>query len=254
MGAVGCGEQQRAFEVLDKLEGPEWYALFVSYHKALIADAAGLKTEAEAAYKATTDDMGAGGAAPETWLRAAEAYAGFLARDGRKDEALAVLARADEFSAGRVPIASLRDKINAGAAIPAMVSTPAEGASELILNLATALNRGGGEPYVRLYLQYALALKPDSDAVLVELAAVAEQQEDAEEAIALYRRIPASSPLKRLSELQLGLNLADLDRHDEAISQLKKLVDAESDDMRAYLALGGVYASKEDYVNSGEGL
>jgi tetratricopeptide (TPR) repeat protein/LysM repeat protein len=249
---LGAGEQQRAFEVLDKLAGPEWYGLFVSYHRALIADAAGLKTEAEAAYKAATDDMGVGGAAPETWLRAAEAYAGFLARGGRKDDALGVLARADEFSAGRVPIAALRDKINAGAAVAPMVASPAEGASELVLNLATALNRGGGEPYVRLYLQYALALKPDSDAVLVELAAVAEQQEDAEEAIALYRRIPASSPLKRLSELQLGLNLADLDRHDEAISQLERLVDANPDDMRAYLALGGVYSSKEDYVNSGK--
>ena len=30
-----------------------------------------------------------------------------------------------------------------------------------------------------------------------------------------------NSPLKRISELQLGLNLADLDRHDEAITHLK---------------------------------
>ena len=64
---------------------------------------------------------------------------------------------------------------------------------------ATALNRSGGEAFVRLYLQYALALKPDSDVVLIQLAAVAEQQQDAEEAIALYRRIPDASPLKRLS-------------------------------------------------------
>ena len=47
--------------------------------------------------------------------------------------------------------------------------------------------------------------------------------------------------------MQLGLNLADLDRHDEAITHLKKLLDADPDDMRAYLALGGVYASKEDF-------
>ncbi|RUU97844.1 tetratricopeptide repeat protein, partial [Mesorhizobium sp. M1A.F.Ca.IN.020.03.2.1] len=110
-----------------------------------------------------------------------------------------------------------------------------------------ALNRGGGEPFVRLYLQYALALKPDSDAALVQLAAVAEQLKDGEGAIALYRRIPASSPLKELSELQLGLNLADIDRHDEAIAHLKGYVDAHPTDMRGYLALGGVYSSKEDY-------
>ena len=73
---------------------------------------------------------------------------------------------------------------------PASSSTPSEGASEILLVLASALNRGGGESFVRLYLQYALALKPDSDVVLVQLAAVAEQQKDAEGAIALYRRIP----------------------------------------------------------------
>ena len=80
---------------------------------------------------------------------------------------------------------------------------------------------------MRLYLQYALALKPDSDVVLVQLAAVAEQQKDAEGAIALYRRIPDTSPLRRVSQLQLGLNLADLDRHDEAIRQLEALVERE---------------------------
>ena len=40
------------------------------------------------------------------------------------------------------------------------------------------------------------------------------------------RKIPADSPLKRVAELQRGLNLADLKRHDEAIAQLKSLLDA----------------------------
>jgi tetratricopeptide (TPR) repeat protein len=151
-----------------------------------------------------------------------------------------------------VAIDDLRGKIASGETIAPLVSGPSEGASELLLDLASALNRGGGEPFVRLYLQLALALTPDSDVVLVELAAVAEQQENAEEAIALYRRIPADSPLKRLSELQLGLNLADLDRQDEAIAQLKRLLAENPDEMRAYLALGGVYSSQEDYKSSGE--
>jgi Flp pilus assembly protein TadD/LysM repeat protein len=85
---------------------------------------------------------------------------------------------------------------------------------------------------------------------LIQLAAVAEQQNDAEEAISLYRRVPATSSLKRLSQLQLGLNLADLDRRDEAIRQLKTLVKENPDDMRGYLALGGVYSSKEDYASA----
>ena len=118
--------------------------------------------------------------------------------------------------------------------------------------MAAALNRSGGEIFVKLYLQLARALEPNSDAVLLQLASVAEQQNNAEEAIDLYAQIPADSPIKRVAELQRGLNLADLDRHDEAIAQLTRLLDQDPDDMRAYLALGGVYASKEDFRSAAD--
>ncbi|WP_378943960.1 tetratricopeptide repeat protein [Mesorhizobium sp. ANAO-SY3R2] len=243
----GEGKSGDGLKFLDTLQGPEWYELFKTYHRALIAEAAGQKDKADEIYRATIDNLGAGSAAPETWMRAAEAYAGFLARGGKKAEALAVLNRADEFAPGKLPVAALRDKITKGEKIPPLVAGPNDGAAEILLNLSTALNRGGGEPFVRLYLQYALALKPESDEILVQLAAIAEQQQNSEEAIALYRRVPESSPLKRLTELQLGLNLADLKQHDEAIKHLKALVDANPEDMRGYLALGGVYAATENF-------
>ena len=211
-----------------------------------------MNAEADKAYKATVDDITAGSAAPETWLRAAEAYAGFLAREGKKDEALKVLDKSDEFSVGRPAVAELRAEIRKGMPIPPLVQGPTEGATEIFLNLGTALNRGGGEAFVRLYLQYALALEPKSDIVLMQLASVAEQQERPEEAIALYGKISKGSSMKRVAELQRGLNLADLKRHDEAITQLKALLEAAPDDMRGYLALGGVYASKEDYRSAAD--
>ncbi|MES0030998.1 tetratricopeptide repeat protein [Mesorhizobium sp. M0040] len=243
----GAGDAGEAMASIDKLQGPDWFSLFKSFHRALIADASGLPDRADALYTATVQDTAAGGAAPETWMRNAQAYASFLARKGDKAKALSVLDKAEAFAPGKVEIAALRDKINKGEKIEPFVAGPSDGASEILLDLATALNRGGGEPFVRLYLQYALALRPDNDAALVQLAAVAEQLKDGEGAIALYRRIPAGSPLKELSDLQLGLNLADLDRNDEAIAHLKAIVDAHPDDMRAYLALGGVYSSKEDF-------
>jgi len=247
---LGRDDKNGAIAALDELAGPDWYKLFVAYSKGLIAEQAGLNTDADAAYQSALDDAAAGSAAPDTWLRAAEAYAGFLARQGKKDAALAVLDKADEFAPGRLPIDDLRARISKGEPVARLVSSPSDGASELLLALGSALNRSGGESFVRLYLQYALALKPDSDVVLIQLAGVAEQQQDAERAIDLYKRIPASSPLRRVSQLQLGLNLADLDRRDEAIRQLKVLVDENPDDMRGYLALGGVYASKEDYAGA----
>lgn len=243
----GAGQASDAMASIDKLQGPDWFGLFKSFHRALIADASNMPEKAEAIYAATMQDTTAGGAAPETWMRNAQAYASFLARKDDKAKAISVLDQAEAFSPGKLEIVALRDRISKGDKIAPMVAGPSDGASEILLDLATALNRGGGEPFVRLYLQYALALKPDSDAALVQLAAVSEQLKDGEGAIALYRRIPDSSPLKELSDLQLGLNLADLDRHDEAITHLKAFVGAHPDDMRAYLALGGVYSSKDDF-------
>ncbi|PBB87653.1 MULTISPECIES: tetratricopeptide repeat protein [unclassified Mesorhizobium] len=243
----GAGDASEAMASIDKLKGPDWFGLFKSFHRALIADISGQSAKADEIYAATLADTAAGGSAPETWMRNAQAYASFLARKGDKAKALSVLDQAEAFAPGKLEITVLRDRINKGDKIEPLVAGPSDGASEILLDLATALNRGGGEPFVRLYLQFALALKPDSDAALVQLAAVAEQLKDGESAIALYSRIPASSPLKEVSDLQLGLNLADLDRHEEAIAHLKAFLDKHPQDMRAYLALGGVYASKEDY-------
>ncbi|MBZ9964924.1 tetratricopeptide repeat protein [Mesorhizobium sp. BR1-1-2] len=243
----GAGDPSEAMASIDKLQGPDWFGLFKSFHRALIADASNMPEKADAIYAATMQDTAAGSAAPETWMRNAQAYASFLARKGDTAKAVSVLDQAEAFSPGKLEIVALRDRISKGDKIPPFVAGPSDGASEILLDLATALNRGGGEPFVRLYLQYALALKPDSDAALVQLAAVSEQLKDGEGAIALYRRIPDTSPLKELSDLQLGLNLADLDRHGEAITHLKAFVDAHPNDMRAYLALGGVYSSKEDF-------
>lgn len=245
--SLGQGNAQFALDQLAGMQGPEWYTLFKGYHRALIAQAAGLRDVAAAAYSETVANQAAGAAAPETWLRAAEGYARMLAREGRKDEALAVLDQADAFAANRPSIVMLRKAIEAGAIVEPLIATTSDGAAEALYNLGAALNRGGGESFVRLYLQYARALAPHLDGVLVQLGQVAELQNRPAEAIDFYKDVPAESPLKRIAELQLALNLADLDRRDEAKAHLRALIDQDPDDMRAYLALGSVHAAKEEY-------
>jgi tetratricopeptide (TPR) repeat protein len=244
---LGGNDADAALRHLEAMNGPEWYDLFVDYHTALVAERAGRADLARERFETVALNVSGGGAAPEAYLRMLEAYAGFLARQDDRDGALAVLDKADEFATGRLTIEALRTTIEAGEAVPPMVPDPVAGAAEVLLNLATALNRSGGESFVRLYLHYADALTPNNDAVLIQLAGVAEQQGDAETAIGHYSQIPAGSPLKRVAELQLGLNLADLDRKEEAIEHLKAALEEAPDDMRAYMALGGVYASQENF-------
>ncbi|RUY33188.1 hypothetical protein EN978_37240, partial [Mesorhizobium sp. M7A.F.Ca.US.001.04.1.1] len=142
----GAGEPADAMASIDKLQGPDWFGLFKSFHRALIADASGMPEKAEAIYAATMQDTAAGGAAPETWMRNAQAYASFLARKGDKTKALSVLDQAEAFSPGKLEIVALRDRIAKGDKIAPLVAGPSDGASEILLDLATALNRGGGEP------------------------------------------------------------------------------------------------------------
>ncbi|TIU46846.1 MAG: hypothetical protein E5W30_18010, partial [Mesorhizobium sp.] len=108
----GAGEPADAMAAIDKLQGPDWFGLFKSFHRALIADAAGMSEKADQIYAATLQDTAAGGAAPETWMRNAQAYASFLARKGDKAKALSVLDQAEAFAPGKLEITTLREEIN----------------------------------------------------------------------------------------------------------------------------------------------
>lgn len=249
---LGAGDGKAALSYLRNLSGPEWYHPFIGYHRALIAEQAGEIQIARRLFAEVAANVVAGSTAPEAYLRALEAQAGFLARQGEKEDALATVDKALEFAPGRISAVVLRKKVEDGEEIAMQVPGPVEGGAEVLMNLATALNRGGGEAFVRLYLQYAAALYPESDAVLVQLAGVAEQRGDANDAIAHYEKISDSSSLKPIAELQLGLNLADLERYEEAKEHLQAALIADADNISAYLSLGSVYARQEDFQASAD--
>lgn len=170
------------------------------------------------------------------------------AREGNKRAALDTLAAGEEFSPNYAPLAALRQTIEKGEAPPIDITTAQQGASAVFFTLGSALNRSGAEETVTLYLQFARALNPDDAATLVILGSVKEALGKAEEAIALYRDVPEDSPMQRVSELQLGLALADLDRNEEAKDHLKALIESDPSDIRSYLAYGSVLSKNEDYA------
>lgn len=248
----GQGQTEDAFAQLKKLDGPEWFGLFKDYHRALIAEQAGMDEVARAAFAATVANRSGGRSAPNTYWRAVSAQALFLARQGDREAAAEAVRNGESFAPSRQGLKALESEIIAGQATKPLISDAGDGAAEILLNIGAALNRGGGEAFVRLYLQYARALRPESSGILVQLGQLAEQQGRSEEAIQFYSRVPDNSPMKRLAEMQLGLNLADVDKHEDAIRHLSALVDTDADDMRAYLSLGGVHASRKDYAAAAE--
>lgn len=244
---LGQGDRDAAIEELEKLDGPDWYPLFTTYHRALIEAQAGNHDKADAAFNRVLNELTPRSVAPYTLGRIAESYARYLVGQGRNDDALDVLAKAEENGGGVASVGMLREKIEAGDEIETAIPNAAAGAAEILLNVATELAVGGGESFVRLYLNIARAAFPDNDAAIVQLAQVAERQSQSQKAIDIYEDIGEDSLWARFASFQIGLNLSDLGKKEEAVSHLKDVLEQDPSDLRAYLALGGVYASEKNF-------
>lgn len=243
----GSGDTEGALALIDALDGPDWYALFASYHGALIADAAGMNEDAEARYAAGVDDQAGGSASPLTYLRLAEANARFLARNGKLAEAREAIARGLEIAPNNPDMLAVAETIDTPAGSRSIIATPQRGAAEILLNLGSAINRDGAEDFAALYLELGRALWPSNAQILFELGGIAEALGQTDKAIRYYAAVPSDSPLAHISALQRGLALSDLDRNDEAKAQLRALIDADPNDFRGYLALGGVHSSLKEF-------
>jgi len=243
----GDGKSKEAIALITKMEGPEWLAIFKNYHAGALAAAAGDKSTARARLNEAILDRNGASAAPDTFLRAVMALARLEARDGDKQKALDAVSVGDSFISSYAPLKALRQSIEAGEKQEQQVRTAAQGAASVLFSIGGALNREGAEDIVSLYLQAARALDPDSDDMLVLLGGLAENQKKPERAIEYYRAVPEKSPMRRISELQLGLNLADTGKVPEAKKHLQALIEADPSDLRSYLALGSVLSDAKDY-------
>jgi len=243
----GNDETDSALDMLSKLEGPEWFGLFTAYHGALIADAAGRADTAEELYQYGMTNTAGGSASPQTYIRLGETYAGFLARHGRGDEAKQALQSALAIAPGNPELLALNADDADLARDALRIADPAKGASEILFDLGTAINRDGAENFAALYLEMARVLAPENAQLYFELGGIAERLHLAERAIGYYDQVPEKSPFHDIAQLQKGLNLADIDRDEEAKTILSAAIEENPAEYRGYLALGGVYASLKEY-------
>jgi len=244
----GDGKGDAALKSILALEGPPWYPVFTRYHAGAMAQAMGKKAEARQHFTDLIAEPQAGAAAPDTYIRSVMALAGLEAREGNKRAALDALAAGEDFSPGYAPLAALRQLIAEDGKPEAGVITAQQGAAAVLFTLGSALNRDGAEETVSVYLQFARALDPDNAATLVILGGLTERLGKPEEAIKIYEAVPVNSPMRRVSELQLGLALADLGRNNDAKDHLKALIASDPRDIRSYLAYGSVLSQDKDYV------
>ncbi|MBU2329631.1 MAG: tetratricopeptide repeat protein [Alphaproteobacteria bacterium] len=244
---VGDGKGKEALMLVQELEGPSWYGIFRNYNAGVIAAQTG---DIDAARKALTDtvtDRNGGATAPDTFARAVMALSTLEAGAGNKQKALDALAAGDELITNFAPFKALRDEIEAGRQPDPIVANAVQGAAGVLFSIGGALNREGAEDTVMLYLQLSHALDKDAADTLVLLGGIAENAKQPEKAIAFYRQVPETSPMRRISELQLGLTLAETGKVKEAREHLQGLIASDPNDVRSYLAYGSVLSDSKDY-------
>lgn len=240
----GSGNTRGAVELIDRLQGPDWYVPLKALHSGLILDAAGNRKEAgRRLAEAVKLDPGS--------LRTADAYARWLSRNEGAQAAIAAFAEFEKAMPNHPLVAAEVKELKAGKTLPPLVDTAQEGAAEVLYGLGSTLGRQGGEDLALVYLQLANWLDPSHPFASLTLADLYEQLKQPLKAIEVYETVPADSPLRRNAEVQLALNLDAIDKSQEARKHLEDLIAANPKDLEAIVALGRIQQSRKMFAECG---
>ncbi|SFI68928.1 Tetratricopeptide repeat-containing protein [Bosea sp. OK403] len=242
---AGSGQTNKALETLDRLKGEASYNLFRDYHAGLILDIAGRKVDAEKRLKSAYD-------AEKTTLRLVDLWARLQARNGNYDGAAATYGEFDRLLPNHPIVRDGLARVAAREPLARQVGTAQQGAAEVLYGLASAGNRQGDEAAALLYLRLAIYLDPSHDLAILTLGDILERSKQPEDAVAVYDKMPATSPLRPNAEIQAGLALETLGKSEESIKHLQALITERPDDVDALSALGNVYRTRKLFTEAAE--
>lgn len=238
---VAQGNVDEAIQGLQPVNQAEFVQHYSRFHRALIADMAGRRQEAREAYERLFK-------ADSRTVRIALAYARHAAAAGDIKLARQVLKENIERSGGEghPTIRALRDSLDQpNLKVEPIVTNANDGMAEVFYNLGEALSTEGGGSIGLIYLQLALYLKPEFPFALAALANVYEGMKRYEDAIEVYDRIPAGTPLAVSIDVRKAFNLNQLERTDEAKALLDRLIAANPRDLRPLDAQGSILRARK---------
>src|SRR5271155_410409 len=239
---AGQSDLRRALDALDRIRDPSVFA-FRDYHAGLIAGLLGNVAEAQRRLKSAYDD-------DKNSLRFADAYARLLSAQGDLAGARKVY---EDFS-GIVPHHPLIQRaladLTTNQALDPVVHNAKEGAAEALYGVGSAGSRQGDELPALVYLRLSLYLRPSSDLTAVTLASLFEQLRQSDQAIAAYRLVPSSSPLKVGADIQVALELDGMGKTDEAMRRLAEIVMERPHEVEGLSALAELQRSAKKYTEA----
>lgn len=245
---VGDRKIDAAIAKAETVSGPNWTKVIKDYHIGLILSANDRDKEAIPYFERAISDRAVASALTETFIRAFEALGRAHARAGDKETAKKIVLDGMALLPNHPPLLGLLDDIEGEERVAPLVFSPQHGAAEIFFNVGSAISRQGGLPFAQGHLQLAHFLAPKNDVMLLSLANVYEGQNRYERANEYYSMISKDGTYARRAQLEIGMNLNQMDKVDESISSLSKLVSENPDDLFAVTALGRIYSQHEKYL------
>ncbi len=237
---AGSREPQKAAEALERLRGERAFNIFRDYHAGLIAAFLGNGPEADRRIRAAYE-------AERNTLRLVDAFARNEARRGRRDAALAAYEAFDGVVPRHPIVRDAMARLRSDRPLEPLVNDVQEGAAEVLYGLGAAGNNQGDELPAIIYLRLGLHLNPEHDMALVTLGDIYERLKRPDRANEIFARVPKSSPLYANAEMQIGINLEQTGRSEEATRHLERIAAERPDDVDTLVALGNVLRSRKLY-------
>ncbi|HJP21516.1 MAG TPA: tetratricopeptide repeat protein, partial [Alphaproteobacteria bacterium] len=222
------------------------FRLFEAYHRALINDLAGRTEAADAAFREVTAKQ------DFRSLRVVEAYGGFLARQGRFDEATAFYrSYLEEVRDPDNPmILEALQRSQSQQAPARLVPDVKAGLAEVFYGVAAAAAQGQTREVAKVYVQLAIHLKPSSAVALTLLGGLLDQDERTAEANAVYARIEHQTAYGWRARIRMADNLNRLDKIEGAAKLLRSMATERPERIDALVALGDILRGHERYAES----
>jgi tetratricopeptide (TPR) repeat protein len=141
-------------------------------------------------------------------------------------------------------------RVDAGQTPERVVANARQGMAETLYGIAASTADEKSFDIPVFYLQLALALEPQHELSLSLLADRLETVERYEDAIAVYERVPAASPIYASIRQQIAQNLQRLEKPEEAIRVLKAALNGSRDDLRTYAGIADVQRGEEQFAQA----
>ncbi|OAN52393.1 hypothetical protein A6A04_00100 [Paramagnetospirillum marisnigri] len=240
---AGQGDINGAVALLAPSPETASFAPIYDFHAGLIEELGGRLDQAETRFKAAL--------AAQTSVRTVETVGAFYQRHDRMEAARALYLRYRLEHNDRALFDGDR-QFALGAAAPAVVNTPTEGLAEAMFDTASLLRQGAAHDLALVFSRMALALRPNFPMAHILVADTLGHQRRLEEANDIYRAIPKSSQVSGFARLRLAVNLDELGRSDDAVSELSALAAERPDSHDPLMALGDIFRRHKRYAEAAD--